>query len=174
MNPDRRRNRHRAPSCGVHFLFLCPQRNCQVRPFPPEGTFRLMQEHGFRRIRHRIQSGLPQDVPRKSRTIHKKKCSDLPGIRQCMRTVTDHLQCPGGEGRDRRNMGRLYRILRGISRRSFHRSRIRRHGIIDHIRIPGRPWRVLRLLIRFPDQDRCLSGEGRIFDDRQWRIIRRR
>ncbi len=70
---DRRRRRHRTPSYGVRFFFLRPQGDRQVRPLPPEGAFRFMQQHRLRRIRYRVQPVIPQDSPGKAGTVHKKE-----------------------------------------------------------------------------------------------------
>ena len=98
MNPDRRRNRHRTPSHGVRFLFLHAQQNGQIRPEPPKGTLRLMQEHRLRGIRHRVQPGLPQNGPGIPGTVQIQEGADLPGILQRMRTVADDLQAVRGKG----------------------------------------------------------------------------
>ena len=158
MNKNNRRNRHRIPSHRMRLRFLRPQGDGQIRPFPPERTLRLVQEHRFRRIRHRPDSGLPQDLPGKTGTVHKKKRPDLPGIGEGMGTVADHRQRPGGKGGNRGSMGCLRRILRNTCRRSLRGNRIRRNGIINHILISGRPGCVLRVLVRFADQDGSLQG----------------
>ena len=64
-----------------------------------------MEQKRFRRIRNRVQPGLPQDGPGETGAIHIKKGPDLPGVAQGMRAVADHLQAPGGKGGNRRNMG---------------------------------------------------------------------
>ena len=137
--------------------FLRPQGDRQIRSFSPERAFRFMQQHGLRRIRHRVQPGIPQDGPGKAGAVHIQESPDLPGITERMRTVADDLQHPGGKRRYGRSMGRLCRILRIICSRCFLCRSIRRDGKIDHIGIPGRPRCVLRFLIRFTDQDRSLQ-----------------
>ena len=101
-DPDhnRRSETYRTLSRRVRLFFLTAELDREIAAKPPEGTFRLMEQEGFRRIRDRTDAALAQDAAGHVRAVDVKEGADLPGIDQSARSVADDLQLPGSERRN--------------------------------------------------------------------------
>lgn len=158
MDSDRRRYRNRAPSYGVRFFFLRPEGNRQIRPLPPEGTLRLMEQEGFRRRRHGPDSGLSQNGAGHACSVDKDQSPDPPGIFLCMRPIADQLQFPGGEGENCWGVGGGGGVFCCVGWRWFGGAGVWLEEVVDYVRGSGWTGGVLRVMVGFPNQCRSFRG----------------